>query len=169
MKIIETERRRYARYDTEAKVYFRVTYDIKTRVKFRVIDQGEGKISPAEYSALSKNVSAEGLCFTAGKKLNGGDILYIEVYLPGREEPIRMEGEVRWCHPDRVARKKVGRFNTGVKLMTINGFSVAKSIYRDTANHIVWSKVLDSIFSNFKNFVKEQNKPNRSVRKSAKK
>ena len=66
-------------------------------------------------------------------------------------------------------QKKAGRFDVGIKLMTISGHPVAESIYKDEANHIIWSKVLDSIFSNFKNFVKERIKPKGSPRKSAKK
>lgn len=169
MMITKTERRRYARYDTEAKIYFSVTYDIKTRVKFQIVDQDKGEISPARYSALSKNVSAEGLCFTSAKKLTIGDILNIEVYMPGRNEPICMEGEVRWSSPDSVGQKQTGKFNSGIKLMTVDSFPVAESIYEDEANHVIWSVVLESIFSSFKNFAKEQHRTKKLPQKSAKK
>ena len=55
------ERRKYLRYDTEMKVYFRVKYDIETRVKFKVL-KGE---PTHKYSGLCKNVSVEGLCFVS--------------------------------------------------------------------------------------------------------
>ena len=57
------ERRKYERYATEAKIFFRVSYDLKTKVKFQVLDKQKRKYESKKYAALSKNVSAEALCF----------------------------------------------------------------------------------------------------------
>ena len=148
------ERRKYKRFDTEAKIYFRVTYDIKTIVKFRVVDQDKKRLSSKKYFAISKNVSAEGLCFTSDKKLEKGNILQLEIYLPRQKKPIPMTGEVRWSQ-STVDSKKKTKFDTGVKLMAIGGEPVSKSIYYDEANHVIWSAVLESIFGSFRKFIQK--------------
>jgi hypothetical protein len=38
MRKLERERRKYPRYSTEVKIYFRVHYSLKTKVKFQLID-----------------------------------------------------------------------------------------------------------------------------------
>ena len=154
------EKRKYERYDTYAKIYFHVTYDIATKVKFRVIDKVKNKALTKKYEALSKNVSAEGLCFSSAKQLNKGDILYMEVYLPVPEDkktplpkkfkkPILMEGEVRWSQASK-KQKKETFYDTGVKLITVNGKAVDESVFLDAINKVVWSVVLESIFGKFK-------------------
>lgn len=159
------ERRKYARYETEAKIYFRVTYDIKTKVKFQVIDKEKDKILPPRYSAMSQNVSVEGLCFTSTKNLAQGNILYIEVYLPGRKDPVCTEGEVRWSRATSPDQKMKDKFNTGVKLLRINGCPVAESIYHDQVNRVAWSAVLESIFGSFKMFAASRHASRKSSKK----
>ena len=141
------DKRKYERYDTEIQIYFAVTYDIQTKVEFQVLD--ESKESLKKYSAVSKNVSAEGLCFYSEKELKRGDRLYLEVYIPGSKKPIGMEGEVRWSQGMMTAKKKKV-FDTGVKLLVVNGESVAKSIYRDDKYQVIWSTVLECVLGNFR-------------------
>ena len=139
------DQRRYERYDTEVKIYFYVTYDVRTKVRFQIIDK-KGKTSSPKYTALSRNVSAEGLCFTSDKKLAPGDYLHLEVLLPGGKESVPMEGNVRWCQKSKTPKK----YDTGVKLSYVNGESVEKSIYHDQAYQVIWSIVLESILGNFR-------------------
>lgn len=155
-KVLVKERRSYERYDVDAKVYFRVAYDIKTRVEFQVVDEKkEGKSLSEKYSAITKNISAEGMCFTCDKKLEKSDNLYIELYLPNSKEPIHMEGEVRWSHSTSLEKIKENKFDTGVRLLTVNGKRVHESIHYDKANRIVWSIVLESVFGSFSNLIKK--------------
>ena len=148
------ERRKYLRYGTEMKVYFRVKYDIETRVKFKVL-QGE---STHKYSGLCKNVSVEGLCFVSKKKLNVGDLLLLEVYEPIIKGPIVMEGQVRWSRrlPGEDGAEDV--YHTGVKLALVNGKSVPDSIRLDSKYKVAWSIVLDSLFGNFAAMVRKLKK-----------
>ena len=148
------EKRQYQRYDTEIKVYFRVSFDIETIVKFMVIGKGKKKTRPKKYSALSKNVSVNGLCFNSDKKLNKGDILFLEVFLPKQKNPISMEGEVRWSQPSG----KKGRFDTGLRIATVDGKTVSDTIYTDETYHITWSAILESVFGNFRKFAQKQKK-----------
>jgi hypothetical protein len=149
MRKIETEKRKYQRYDTEAKVYFRVTYDIKTKVKFRVVDTDGGRHASRRYSGLSRNIGAEGLCFFSKKKLKKGDTLLLEVNIPNTKVSVRMEGVVRWSRELTLGAKHRDVFYTGVKLISVNDKPVAGSTYYDARYKIVWSAVLDSILGSF--------------------
>lgn len=151
------ERRKYERYETETKVYFRVVYEIETKVEFRIVTKKDnGETLSEKYSALSRNVSAEGLCFICERQLKKGDMLYLDVYLPGRKKPISMKGCVRWSQP--VAKEEKGRFDTGVRLICVGDKSVMASIHYDEANHLVWSIVLESIFGSFRKII-QKNSP----------
>ena len=143
----KNEQRKYERYDTEVKVYYFVTYDVSTKVRFQVLDKASRKTAP-QYTAVSRNVSAEGICFSSGKELHKGDHLFLEVLLPGSTTFIPMEGEVRWCQK---AEAKLGsKFDVGIKLLKVDGQSVERSIYHDKDYQVVWSIVLESILGNFR-------------------
>lgn len=140
-----SERRKHIRYDTEMKLYFHVKYDIKTRVKFAVIDGGVVH----KYSGLCKNVSAEGLCFVSNKKLNKGDLLLVEVYEPIVKGPVIMEARVQWCRQLPDDHKKKPMFHAGVRIVSVNGKLVRDTIHMDKEYKVAWSIVLDSLFGNF--------------------
>jgi hypothetical protein len=156
------ERRKYERYGTEAKVYFRVVYEIETKVEFRIVDGRLGEGVSQKYPAISKNVSVEGLCFTSQKQLEKGDMLYLEVYLPHLKKPICMEGRVRWSQP-LPGQKEKGVFDTGVKLIKVEGKSVMASIYYDEPNRVIWSVVLDSIFGNFRKLTQKNTSKDHNI------
>jgi hypothetical protein len=152
------ERRKYERYETKAKVYFRIIYEIETKIEFQIVTKKqEGESLSQKYSAISKNVSVEGLCFASEKQLKKGDMLYLEVYLPRRKNPIHMQGQVRWSQVTSPQQQKEGKYDTGVKLISVEGKSVMASIHYDEANHLIWSVVLESIFGSFRRLI--QNKP----------
>ncbi len=145
MAHVASERRRHTRYDTEMKVYFDVKYDIKTRVKFAVID---GNVVH-KYSGLCENVSAEGLCFVSKKRLNKGDLLLMEVYEPSVKGPAIMAAQVRWCRQLPDDRRKTHMFRAGVRIISVNGKLVHGTIRMDEEYKVVWSNLLDSLFGNF--------------------
>lgn len=149
------EKRKYERYDTQLKVYFDFAYDLKTKVKFKVLDKK--KETPSrKYSGLSRNVSAEGLCFACRRKLRKGDFLDLEIYLPGAAVPVRMKGEVRWsqCVSDEQTKEKV--YQTGVLLRTVEDKPVAGTIHYDKEYHVHWSIVLESVLGSFKDLARQQ-------------
>ena len=148
-----SNKRQYERYETEAKVYFKVSYNINTLVKFKLLDKIRQRIAPQSYSAISKNVSAQGLCFLSDKDLKPGDALLMEVYLPGGNIRVMMEGEVRWCQKDADHPNK---FDTGVKLLSVNGQDVDSSIHKDPSYNVVWSVVLESILGNYRIFAQQR-------------
>jgi hypothetical protein len=155
MKKVYKDRRKYLRYDTKMEVYFHVKYDIKTRLKFRVIKDGMEMPDTRRHSGLCTNVSAEGMGFSSKKKLGRGDILLIEVYEPIVKRPVKMEGEVRWSRRILPAAGRTARFCTGVRLISVGNKKVSDSIYFDEKYKVVWSAVLESLFGNFAAMVRK--------------
>jgi hypothetical protein len=149
------ERRRYSRYDTELKVYFRVNFELKTKVEFQLIDKEKHTALSEKHSAVSRNVSAEGLCFTSNVKLMKGDVLSLEVYLPSQDTPIYMEGEVRWSQETPLSKSDKKKFSTGIKILNVEGRQVDPTIFYDAEHNVIWSVVLDSVFGSFKKIVQK--------------
>lgn len=141
------ERREFSRYDTEAKIYFHVSYGLKTKVDFQLINKEESRAK--KYHGLTRNISVEGLRFSSSKELKAGDKLYLEVYIPERKTPIYMTGEVRWSKEFRDDSEKY-KYDTGVKLISVMGELVHKSVYFDKEYQVFWSTVLNYIFGSFK-------------------
>lgn len=150
------ERRKYERYNTKAEVYFSVVYDIKTKVKFRLLDKD--KIFKKRYFGLTKDISVEGMRFSSDKKLKIGDNLYLEVYLPKHKEPICMTGEVRWSRRISVHPDDKYKFDTGVRLITVLDKPVSKTVHYDKEHQVYWSIALDSVFGEFRKFMQEKRK-----------
>ena len=148
------DRRKYYRYDTEMKLHFRVHYDIRTKVKFHILNAIKKRILLKRYSGVSKNISAEGLCFVSRKKLTVGDILLLEIYPPKAKKPVLLEGEVRWSHPVSTDPRYKKLCHTGVKLLLADGKAVSGSIFHDKENDVAWSVVLESVFGSFKKMIK---------------
>lgn len=150
------EKRQYERFDTEVKIYFQVAYDLKTRVEYQILDKDKAQVSSVKYEAVSKNVSAEGLCFTSKRKLEKGNFLLLEVYLPKQTEPIPMQGQVAWCRAVVGSDMAGHQFDTGVRLSTVDGKSVPESVYRDPKHQVLWSAVLEAVFGNFRVFAQKR-------------
>lgn len=146
------ERRKYSRYNTEMKVFFRVSYDVKTKVTFQVItaDSAGNEGASEKYLGISRNISVEGLCFVSDKKLEPGKIILLEVYPPKVKTPVQMKGEVRWSQEVPGDSEGKNKIHTGVKLIEVNNMPVADSIYYDEEYKVYWSSVLETIFSSFK-------------------
>jgi len=140
------EQRRSDRFETDVKVYFHYPYDINTKVDYQLTDQKREKFLSPKYEGISKNVSAEGLCFHSSQELRDGDNLLIEVHLPGDASAIAFEATVRWCQ----STEKEAGFDTGVKLITVNGQSVTETIHFDQMYHIEWSAVLEAILGKYR-------------------
>ncbi|MFA5088750.1 MAG: PilZ domain-containing protein [Candidatus Omnitrophota bacterium] len=139
------EKRRYKRYGAKEKVFFHILYEFKTRIIYQIIDRGQEKILSKKYSAVSKDISAEGLCFVSSQKLGVGDRVRMEVYIAGEGDPVVMDGEVRWCKRAPAEKGEEARFSTGLKLIIINKKPVEKTIYVDQVRQVVWSDVLETV------------------------
>ncbi len=162
-----SERRKHKRYNTEAEIYFDFIYDLQTKVEFELIDQKDEKALSKKYSAVSRNVSVGGIAFRSSHKVKQEDLLHMEVYLPGTEEPINMKGKVEWCKPvrpsyeDRLLEDVEGRrvFEVGVRLLLVNDQSVEESIHHDQIYDVDWSIVLEHVFGNYRLLMEGKHKP----------
>ena len=151
----KVERRKHQRYETDLKIDFSVTFDLETKIKFQVKDQRKGAPAPKVYNAVGHNINAEGLGFSSNLKLEKGEHLILDVFLPSVKDPIRMEGRVRWCSQVEGAPSE---YRTGVKLIEVRSENVEKSIFYDQTNKIQWSIVLESVFGGFKESVLSKKK-----------
>ncbi len=141
----DNEARRHQRYDTEVKIHFYVPYDLKTKVSFQL---KKTQIDPAmnkRFFGITKNISAGGLCFVSEQRLERGDNILVDLYLPAVEKPITMEGEVKWSKADDDGLQ----FFTGVEISKVADKPVEQSIYFDQEHQVIWSSILDKVLGNF--------------------
>ena len=143
------EKRKHPRYATEVKIHFYVPYDLQTKVNFQIMEREPEKNSGEKFVGLSKNISAGGLCFISEKKLQLGDVLALELYLPNAREAIPMQGEVRWCKSSFPGHDLEVQFETGVQLISVRDKAVEKTIYFDHTHQVIWSDVLESVLGSF--------------------
>lgn len=137
--------RRHDRYDTEVKVHFYVPYEMKTKINFQFKEPQPDESLNRKFSGLTRNISAGGLCFVSDLRLETGDYLLIDIYLPGIEKPIAMEGEIRWCKVNEEGLQ----FYTGVQLTKVCDNPVENSIYFDQEHQVIWSNVLEQVLGSF--------------------
>ena len=139
------EVRRHDRYDTDVKVHFYVPYELKTKINFQFKKPQPDESLNKRFPGISKNISAGGICFVSSQKLENGDYILIDIYLPGIVKPIPMEGEVRWSKVNEEGLQ----FYSGVQLTKVYDKPVEQSIYFDQEHQVIWSNVLDQVLGSF--------------------
>jgi len=154
MDKFKKERRKYNRYDMEAKVYFYVDYDLGTKVEYKIINRRDRGAAAKKGIGLSKNFNVRGMRFSSDKKLAKGDALLIHICLPKHHKPIAMEGKVRWSREIIPAPAVRYKFDTGVKLVAVEDKPVTKTIHFDKEYGVPWSIVLESVFGGFKDIAR---------------
>ena len=75
----EGEKRQYARLDTTVKIIYGVMAKVHK-----------------PFSSLSKNVSSGGICIPLERRLKVGEVLELEVDVPGKQVPIFALGRIAW-------------------------------------------------------------------------
>lgn len=138
------DKRKHERHSPEYKALLNFEYTFEADLDISPLDRH------LKYEAVVKNVSTEGICFHSSQKLEKGERLNLEFRIPGGDKPVHMEGQVRWSKTVLTEEKKSTGYDTGVKLTTIENRSVHDSIRFDTAYHVYWSDVLESIIGQFK-------------------
>ncbi|MEI8013050.1 MAG: PilZ domain-containing protein [Candidatus Omnitrophota bacterium] len=141
-------KRRNSRYVTNAKVEFRIEYDFRAEVSFKIDEEIlDGR--EQRYSGYSRDISVQGLSFETAKALEPGDILWIDLHLPNSQEVFSMHGEVCWCRPSGLFPEDKCRFQAGVEILRVNGVEVAKTIYFDKTYNVIWSELLEKVLGTF--------------------
>jgi len=100
----------------ERRKYIRLA--IGTKVNFRVLKEKKKEGAPKEnVSALSRNMSVEGICFRADRDVASGAEVELEIFLPSEPEPLLLRGEIKWSQPVLTKEGKK-MFDIGVQLST---------------------------------------------------
>ena len=100
----------------ERRKYIRLA--IGTKVNFRVVKEKKEEAAPKEkVSALSKNMSVEGICFRTDRDVASGAKVELEIFLSSEPEPLLLEGEIKWSQPVLTKEGKK-MFHIGVQLST---------------------------------------------------
>jgi hypothetical protein len=158
---LEQKARQYQRFDAERQIAFYFNYDFQTALEFRG-KASEEKQAPVKHSGVSKNISAEGLCFTSNKALRQGEALQLDVFLLDHKNTVRLEGEVRWSRSVSSEREEEPSFETGVKLIAVEGKPVHDTIHYDETYHVIWSAALESVIGNFRILAQQKKEPSQS-------
>jgi len=96
------ERRKYPRFE------------LKVDAAYKVV-----KASEVSKVSVTRNISAEGLCFSSGEKLHIGSHVMLEVDLKDNMPPVALFGEIRWCEEIKAHGTKEKSFANGVKLINM--------------------------------------------------
>jgi PilZ domain-containing protein len=103
-----SEKRKYARLN------------LGSKINFSLVEISESEIPSKRFRAIGKNIGVEGILFTADQELKTGTILNLEIFLPERDDPVYIEGEVRWCRKTREAKDDKDSFDIGIKFLTVD-------------------------------------------------
>ncbi len=100
-----------------------IRLNVANEVNFRVSDKKTAEPFKARASGVSKDMSMEGICFSAEKQLEPGTKLELEIMLSSKSKPLILRGEVRWsrlleAQADAKADAKA-MFDTGVRLLIV--------------------------------------------------
>jgi hypothetical protein len=148
------DQRTHHRHPLKDKAIVDFIYDFHAQVDIRSA-RTQGKPETLKCHGVCKNISAEGLCFVSEKKLKRGERLDLEFYVSDRNPPIRMQGNVQWSKKASGSRPARFRFDTGLRLITIEGKAVRDSIHFDETYELYWSDVLELISGRWKQFIKD--------------
>jgi len=150
--------RKHPRYHTEVEIFYHFDYDLETKVKYEKISKQDESVISQKYSALSKNVSAEGICFISERKLDLGNRLHLEIFLPTTKKPIHMIGDVRWSKSISDEQVENDQFETGIQLLKVGDDPVQNSIYYDKEYRVEWSAVLEAVLGSYRIMAQKRTK-----------
>ncbi|UCC94433.1 MAG: Flp pilus assembly complex ATPase component TadA, partial [Candidatus Omnitrophota bacterium] len=106
--ISDADRRAYPRLDTSVNVHYK---GVKGKGEFS--SKGFGAL---QKFAITKNISASGVCFTAPESLVPDSVLDLQIDLPDGKGPIKCLGRVVW-----VNKLSDGNSEVGISLLDLTG------------------------------------------------
>ena len=142
------EKRKYPRYDTDVRIEFRVPYDFSSEVDFKITEEMiEGR--DHTYIGYSKNISVHGLSFESAKRLEIGDLLWMDLHLPKSDHVVFLQGEVCWCRAIESSMEDKPKFQAGIQIAKVDGLDVEQTVYFDKTYGVVWSELLERVLGGF--------------------
>ncbi len=151
-------RRKYSRYETDARVEFRIPYDFAAEVDFKITEEvieGRDRV----YVGHSRDISVRGLSFHSSKHLEPGDLLWMDLHLPKSKEVVFMRGEVCWCRPVEAPLEGKPLYQAGVQIATVDGLDVEQTVYFDKTYGVVWSELLERVLGGFAKINRKKTPP----------
>ena len=82
------------------------------------------------------------------------DVLSIEIVFPEIEKVIFMVGNVKWSREAGMTGREK-KYEIGVRLMSVNGEHVEKTVTFDEIHGIYWSNVMEAVFDKDKHVILE--------------
>lgn len=101
----KSEKRKYARLD------------LQSEINLSVMDVSKERVVAKRMKAAGKDIAVHGIRFITKKRLKKGDIVSMEIFLPNRESPVYVEGEVRWA---KKLSKNKEQYEVGINFLTLD-------------------------------------------------
>ena len=80
--------------------------DLEVTVRFRRLAQDEKEEAVTQFQqAQTKDVSQSGIALVQTQHLDSGDLIKLEIDLPGRDKPVKAYSEVMWIRPPGAEEK----------------------------------------------------------------
>ena len=93
---------------------------LKSNLNFSIMETGEVSAPSKRFRGEGTDIGVEGIQFTSNKQLKKGTILNLEIFLPGKEDPVYIEGEVMWCTKGKKPASRKDQFGAGVRFLTVD-------------------------------------------------
>jgi uncharacterized protein (TIGR02266 family) len=97
----------------ERRKYVRLTADVE--VRYDVLDTK----SHEAMQAVTRNISAGGICLIINEQLPIGTVLQLDIYLPQNQPVIKAKGKIVWISAFRMANEKE-RYDAGIEFIEID-------------------------------------------------
>jgi len=80
-----------------------------------------------EKISLTRNISKGGICLIAYEKLNQGEMLDLNIFIPEQEKPITATGKIAWVKEFIIGDPEKGkRYDVGVEFIKANDEELEK-------------------------------------------
>ena len=136
-------------YDKDHKDF---CYDVKADLEFECVSNC--LVEKINYKGVIKNFSVCGMCFNSDMCLPKGQRLILKCYLFVEDKPISMEGQVCWSNKRNLKHGQM--YDTGVKLISVEGKGVEETIYHDAKYDVDWSEVLEVVLGHYRILVQSR-------------
>jgi len=148
------DHRTYRRHRLKKDISLDFAYDVDVDVD--ISSKGNlGKPPDFKFKGLCKNISVEGMCLISDEKLKRGEKIDLDCHFSGGKKPVHLQGNVRWSK--EVIDKLHNRyFETGIRLTTIEGRFVHRSVRFDKKFNIYWSDALELFTKQLKKVIEDK-------------
>lgn len=91
------------------------------------------------YSTVTQNIGAGGVCVILPKELPRSTLVYIKLYVPGRDVPVECSGKVCWRVESKIMPRQLSQFDTGLEFLDIQAHD--REYVRDLVDNRIKEKI----------------------------